>query len=92
MSIQADYVWNAGRREQYNLNTNVTFDPVTGVNRPFSVFSNRRWPDLGIVLQDFRTAPFRCRRIWEMCGIQRRAISATGRCSTPSWICRTASS
>ena len=56
MSVQADYVWNAGRREQYNLNTNVTFDPVTGVNRPFSVFSNRKWPDLGIILQDFSNA------------------------------------
>jgi len=52
-SFQADYVWNAGRREQYNQNTNLKFDPVTGANLPFSVLSNRPWPDLGITLQTF---------------------------------------
>jgi hypothetical protein len=53
MSVQADYQWNAGRREQYNQNTNLTFDPVTGANLPFSVLANRPWPDLGITLQTF---------------------------------------
>jgi hypothetical protein len=52
LSFQADYTWNASRREQYNQNTNLTFDPATGANLPFSVFANRAWPDLGITLQD----------------------------------------
>jgi len=53
MSVQADYVWNAARREQYNQNTNVRFDPATGNNLPFSVFANRVWPELGQTLQAF---------------------------------------
>jgi hypothetical protein len=54
-------VWNAGRREQFNRNTNLTYNPVTGVNYPYSFFDaanpvgypNRVWPDLGIMLQVF---------------------------------------
>ncbi|MGE3512722.1 MAG: carboxypeptidase regulatory-like domain-containing protein [Vicinamibacterales bacterium] len=53
MSFQADYQWNAGRREQYNQNTNLKFDPATGAPLPFSVLANRPWPDLGITLQTF---------------------------------------
>ncbi len=53
MSVQADYVFNAGRGEQFNRNTNLKFDPATGVNLPFSVLANRQWPDLGITLQTF---------------------------------------
>jgi hypothetical protein len=52
MSFQADYTWNASRREQYNQNTNLKFDPATGANLPFSVYANRAWPDLGITSQD----------------------------------------
>jgi hypothetical protein len=46
-------VFNAGRGEQFNRNTNLKFDPATGVNLPFSVLANRQWPDLGITLQTF---------------------------------------
>lgn len=53
MSFQADYQWNAGRREQYNQNTNLRFDPATGAPLDFRVLSNRPWPDLGITLQTF---------------------------------------
>ena len=53
LSVQADYAWNAGRREQYNQNTNLKFDPATGNPLPFSVLANRPWPDLGITLQTF---------------------------------------
>lgn len=56
MSIQADYVWNAARREQYNQNTNLLFDPATGNNLPFRLANGapgpRPFPDLGITLQD----------------------------------------
>ena len=55
MSFQADYQWNAARREQYNQNTNLLFDPATGNNLPFFVTGGapgpRPWPDLGITLQ-----------------------------------------
>jgi hypothetical protein len=51
MSFQADYVWNAGRREQSSGNTNLTFDPVTGANYPFTDISRRLWPYLGITSQ-----------------------------------------
>jgi hypothetical protein len=55
MSVQADYQWNAARREQYNQNTNLLFDPATGNNLPFFVAGGapgpRPWPDLGITLQ-----------------------------------------
>ena len=57
MSFQADYQWNAARREQYNQNTNLLFDEKTGANLPFSTYANgtypnRPWPYLGITLQD----------------------------------------
>jgi hypothetical protein len=57
MSVQADYVWNAARREQYNQNTNLLFDPATGINLPFRRADGgpgpRPFPDyLGITLQD----------------------------------------
>jgi hypothetical protein len=55
MSIQADYQWNAARREQYNQNTNLLFDPATGNNLPFFVAGGapgpRPWPELGQTLQ-----------------------------------------
>ncbi len=56
-SFQADYVFNGGRREQYNQMTNLLFDPVTGVNLPFRLPNgapgSRPFPDyLGITLQD----------------------------------------
>jgi hypothetical protein len=51
MSVQADYQWNAARREQYNQNTNLLFDPATGANLPFTTLSNRPWPELGITQQ-----------------------------------------
>jgi hypothetical protein len=55
-SFQADYQWNAARREQYTQNTNLLFDPATGNNYPFFVAGGapgpRPWPDyLGTTLQ-----------------------------------------
>ena len=49
MSFQADYVNIAMRRGRYPINANLTYDPETGVNRPYSDPSTRRWPDLGLV-------------------------------------------
>ena len=57
MSLQVDYVFNGSRREQYNQNTNLLFNPATGVNLPFRLPNGapgaRAFPDiLGITLQD----------------------------------------
>jgi hypothetical protein len=53
MAFQADYVWNAARREQALINTNLAYNPTTGVNYPFTDISKRPWPQLGIVQQIF---------------------------------------
>jgi hypothetical protein len=44
MSVQADYIWNANRRELISFNTNLTYNPTTGANYPFSDLSRRAWP------------------------------------------------
>ena len=49
MSVQADYVYIGSRRGRYPWNENLTYDPATGLNRPFSDPSTRRWPDLAHV-------------------------------------------
>jgi Carboxypeptidase regulatory-like domain len=53
MAFQADYAWNASRREQSLINTNLSYNPATGVNYPFTDVSRRPWPTLGIVQQIF---------------------------------------
>lgn len=52
-SIQADYVWTAGRNEQALMNTNLSYNPATGTNYPFSDVSRRPFPNWGIVQQAF---------------------------------------
>ena len=49
MSFQADFVWIGSRRGLYPKNANLTYDPVTGINNPYSDVSSRRWPDVGLV-------------------------------------------
>ena len=56
MSVQADYVWTAGRREQHTQNTNLAYNPATGANYPFSDVGRRPFPDWGIVQQAFSAA------------------------------------
>lgn len=46
-SFQADYVWTAGRRLEDSRQMNLTFDPATGANRPFSNPDNRAFPNWG---------------------------------------------
>ena len=53
MSVQADYVWVGGRLNEQFFNTNLTYDPATGVNYPWTDLSRRRWPDRGITTQVF---------------------------------------
>ena len=47
LSLQADYVWMHSGNERNLRNVNLTFDPVTGVNRPFSNPANRAFPQYG---------------------------------------------
>ena len=52
MSVEADYVYAGGRDERTNQgsqlnNVNLTYDPATGVNYPFTDISRRPFPDWG---------------------------------------------
>jgi hypothetical protein len=49
MAVQADYVWVAGRREPAVRNINLSFDPATGVNFPFTDVSHRPYPNFGAI-------------------------------------------
>lgn len=53
MSMQADYIWTAGRNEQYLMNTNLSYNPATGAPYPFTDVSRRPFPSWGIVQQAF---------------------------------------
>ena len=48
MAIKADYVYNQGRNEKDIIdNVNLTYNPATGANYPFSDVSRRAFPALG---------------------------------------------
>ena len=57
MALEADYVYTQGRFEKDVLdNMNLLFDEATGVNRNFSVRSNRPYPDWGVISMNVHTA------------------------------------
>jgi hypothetical protein len=57
MAVEADYVYTQGRHEKDILeNVNLTFDPATGVNYPFSNIALRALPDYGLISMSARTA------------------------------------
>jgi hypothetical protein len=49
MALQADYVWSAGRREPVARNINVSYNPETGENFPFTDISRRPYPQFGAI-------------------------------------------
>ena len=50
MAFEADYVYARGRNEKDVVdNVNLTYNPATGVNYPFSDLSRRPFPDWGVV-------------------------------------------
>jgi hypothetical protein len=58
MAVTADYVYTGVRREESDINTNLTYDPVTGVNYRFTDLARRVFPDWGFVnmyMQDKRS-------------------------------------
>lgn len=54
MAFNVDYLYNQGRHEKNNqANINLTFDPVTGVNLPYSLRTNRPYPADGLIGQNY---------------------------------------
>jgi hypothetical protein len=54
MAVEADYVFTGGRDERTTQgttlnNVNLSYDPVTGVNYPFTDISRRPFPDWGAI-------------------------------------------
>lgn len=49
VSAQADYVWTATRDDDITRNINLTYDPVTGANYPFTDVSRKVYPGWGVV-------------------------------------------
>ena len=50
MAIEADYVSTRSRAELFTRpNANLSYDPVTGVNYPFTDISKRPYPDYGLI-------------------------------------------
>jgi hypothetical protein len=47
MSVEADYAYTGVRRDQNSRNQNLSYDPATGVNYPFTDISKRPYPDWG---------------------------------------------
>jgi hypothetical protein len=49
MALQADYVVNNSRRELFQRNINLTYNPVTGVNYVSTDASRAVYSDWGVV-------------------------------------------
>ena len=56
MAVEMDYVYSQGRHEKDVIdNVNLTFNPATGANYPFSDISRRAYPDYGLISLIART-------------------------------------
>jgi hypothetical protein len=51
MAFEADYVYTGSRLDYFITNANLSFNPATGANFPFSDISRRPYPDWGTVAQ-----------------------------------------
>ena len=52
MALTSDFNFNGARRERLTLNNlNLTYNPATGVNYPFTDISRRPYPDFGLINQ-----------------------------------------
>ena len=50
MAVEADYVYSQGRNEKEVVeNMNLTYNPATGANYPFSDISRRAYPEYGAI-------------------------------------------
>jgi hypothetical protein len=56
MAFEADYIYSQGRQEKDIIgNTNLTFNPATGANYPFSDISRRAFPEFGVIQMQAHT-------------------------------------
>ena len=56
MAFELDYVYSQGRHEKDVIdNVNLTFNPATGANYPFSDITRRAYPDYGLISLIART-------------------------------------
>jgi len=56
IAVEADYVYSQGRNEKDVIsNMNLTFNPATGANYPFSDITRRAYPDFGAISMVVRT-------------------------------------
>ena len=55
MAVEADYVFNGGRKLTVNRNINLGFDPVTGANFPATDYAHNPWPDFGVIQSTLTT-------------------------------------
>ena len=53
IAVEANYVFTGQRREEVAYNMNLTYDPATGDNVPFSIIASRPYPDWGFVNGEF---------------------------------------
>jgi hypothetical protein len=53
MAFDVDYVFTGNRHDIHGRNINLTYDPATGANRPFTNLSSLPFPDFGAVTMDF---------------------------------------
>jgi hypothetical protein len=49
LGLEVDYAYTGTRHDDFNHNVNLTYNPGTGTNYPFSDISRRRYPDYGIL-------------------------------------------
>ena len=57
MSFEADYVFTASRYGVAGRNINLSYNPATGANNPFTNISSLPYPDWGAVSMDFTDQP-----------------------------------
>ena len=56
IAVEADYIYSQGRHEKDIIgNTNLTFNPATGANYPFSDISRRAYPEFGVIQMQAHT-------------------------------------
>ena len=53
MSVEADYVYTGGRREESDSNMNLSYNPATGANYPSTDISKKPFPGWGNVYGEF---------------------------------------
>jgi hypothetical protein len=52
MAFESNFVFTGGRKEERRSNANLSYDPATGANYPYSNVGRRPFPEWGIVLAE----------------------------------------